>query len=120
MINESSLLECIEEWQLGREPVYRFHLGPTPQLDDHTMLAPLLRSRHAWREGQGKQGKVPSAAGETIIQSLLEKNLATVGELNGELGAVLGEDTIKSTLAELLDDCWIEVVRDFGGGSSDG
>ena len=38
-------------------------------------------------------------------------NLATVGELKAELGGVLDEDTVKSTLAELFDDCWIEVVR---------
>ena len=120
MINERSLLETVEEWQLGRVPVYRFHLGPTEQLDDHTTVAPLLRSRNAWRQSQRKKGKEPSAAGETIIQCLIEKNLATVGELKAELSAVLDEDTIKSTLAELLDDCWIEVVRNFDAGASDG
>ena len=46
-----------------------------------------------------------------MIESLIEKNFATLGELKGELGAVLDEDTLKSTLAELVEDCWIEVVR---------
>ena len=58
--------------------------------------------------------KEPSAAGERIVRSLIEKNFATVGELKAELGAVVDEDTIKSTLADLLDDCWIEVVRGSG------
>ena len=111
LINGSSLLESVEEWQLGREPVYRFHLGPGRELTDETILAPLLRSRHAWSDSVKKNGKQPSAACERIMGSLIEKNFATVGELKGELVDVLDEDTVKSTLAELVDDCWIEVVR---------
>ena len=120
MINESSLMEAVEEWQLGRVPVYRFHLGPREELDDNATVAPLLRSRNAWRNSQHKKAKEPSVAGETIIQFLIERNLASVGELKAELGAVLDEDTIKSTLAELLDECWIEVVRNSNGGWGDG
>jgi len=120
MINDSSLMEAVEEWQLGRVPVYRFHLGPTEELDDSATVAPLLRSRNAWRNSQQKKGKEPSVAGETIIQFLIERNLASVGELKAELGAVLDEDTMKSTLAELRDECWIEVVRNSDGGWGDG
>ena len=111
MINESSMLEFVEEWQLRRVPVFRFHLGSEEELDDHTLLAPLLRSRQAWRDSVEKKGKEPSAAGEAIIEALIEKNFATVSELKAELVDVLDEDTLKSTLAELVDDCWIEVVR---------
>lgn len=120
LVNEASLLESVERWQLKREPVHRFHLGPKRTLGDETVLAPLLRSRQAWRASLQKQGKKPSAAGEALIQSLLERNFATVADLKAELGAVLDEDMILSTVAELLDDCWIEVVRDSGGGSNDG
>jgi hypothetical protein len=120
VINHSSLLKFVEEWQLTREPVYRFHLGPQRELDEQTMLAPLLRSRNAWRDSVAKKGKEPSVAGERIISSLIERNSATLGELKAELGGVLDEDTLQSTLEELLNDGWIEVVRNFGGDTSDG
>jgi hypothetical protein len=113
-------MESVERWQLKREPVHRFHLGVQEKLGDRTVLAPLLRSRKAWRASLQKQGKLPSAAGETLVQSLIDRNVASVAELKAELGAVLDEDTILSTLAELLDDCWIEVVHNSGAGSSDG
>lgn len=112
LINRSSLVEFVEQWQLKREPIYRFHIGPKPELDDDTLLAPLLRSPQAWRDSQKKAGKEFPPEGEAILQSLLEKNSATVGELKAELADVLDEDRMESTLAELLDDCWIEVVRD--------
>ena len=55
---------------------------------------------------------MPSSAGERLIELLLDRNFATVGELKAELSGVLDEDTIRSTLAELVDDCWIEgIVR---------
>jgi len=120
VINHSSLLKFVEEWQLTREPVYRFRLGPQGELDEQTMLAPLLRSRNAWRDSVAKKGKEPSVAGERIIRSLIERNSATLGELKAELGGVLDEDTLQSTLEELLNDGWIEVVRNFGGDTSDG
>ena len=111
IINETPLIENFEYWQGKRRPVDRFHLGPLEELGEHTLLAPLLRSQQAWRVHLSKAGKVPSVAGERILASLLEKQSATVGELKSELGDVLDEDTLKSTLAELVDDCWIEVVR---------
>ncbi|HZU51932.1 MAG TPA: cupin domain-containing protein [Sphingomicrobium sp.] len=111
LVNQSSLSKFVEEWQLGRQPVFRFHLGPNHELDDDTMLAPLLRSRQAWAASVNKKGKEPSPASERIVESLIERNSATIGELKAEFAGVLDEDTIKSTLAELLDDCWIEVVR---------
>ena len=86
-------------------------MGPKDELEDQTIFAPLLRSRQAWRTSVVKKGKEPSADGERVIESLIAKNSATLGELKVELGAVLDEDTLKSTLAELVDDCWIEVVR---------
>ena len=104
----------------GRRNADRFHLGPPEELEDRTLLAPLLRSRQAWRDSLADKGKQPSAAGERIIQSLIERNFATVAELKAELGAVLDENMLKSTLAKLLDDCWIEVVTSSGAGSGDG
>ena len=71
-----------------------------------------LFSEPARRGGTlSRKEKEPSAAGETIIEALTAKNFATVGELRADLAAVLDEDTVKSTLAELLNDCWIEVIR---------
>ena len=120
IINDTPLLENFEQWQKKRRPVDRFHLGPPEELEDRTLLAPLLRSRQAWRDSLADKGKQPSAAGERIIQSLIERNFATVAELKAELGAVLDENMLKSTLAKLLDDCWIEVVTSSGAGSGDG
>ena len=73
LIDESSLMESVERWQLKREPVHRFHLGVQEKLGDRTVLAPLLRSRQAWRASLQKQGKLPSAAGETL------SNLSSTG-----------------------------------------
>jgi len=111
MIDSYSLADHLEEWRRSRKPINDFRLGPKPDLDDHTMLAPLLRYREAWRDSVEKRGKEPSAAGERIVELLIEKSFASVGELKAELRDVLDEDIIKSTLAELVDDCWIEVVH---------
>ncbi|HZU51931.1 MAG TPA: cupin domain-containing protein [Sphingomicrobium sp.] len=119
IINNTPLIENFERWRAKRRPVDRFHLGPREELDDYSLLAPLLRSPQAWRDSVVKKGKEPSAAGERIIDTLIAKNFATIGELKAELGDVLDEDTIKSTVAELIDDCWIELVHNFDG-SGDG
>lgn len=111
IINDTPMLDNFEHWKAKRRPVDRFHLGPREEIDDLTMFAPLLRSRHAWRNSIVKKGKEPSAPGERVIESLIARSFATLGELKAELGAVLDEDTLKSTLAELVDDCWIEVLR---------
>jgi ribosomal protein L16 Arg81 hydroxylase len=111
LVNESSLMDYLEKWQLSWKPVDRFHLGPPQELDDHTVVAPLVRSQLAWRDSVKKSGKEPSVAGERILEALIEKRRATVGELKTELSGVLDEDIVKSTLAELFDDCWIEVIR---------
>lgn len=110
IINNTPLMDDFERWQRKRRPVDRFHLGPVQELDDEATLAPLLRSRQAWRDSLRKNGKEPSAAGEQIMEALVARSLATVSELKTDLVDVLDEDTIKSTLAELLDGCWIEVV----------
>jgi hypothetical protein len=111
LVESFSLSDYIENWRRSRKPLDEFRLGPREELDDHTMLAPLLRFREAWHDSVAKKGKEPSVAGDRIVGVLIEKSFATVGELKAELRDVLDEDTIKSTLAELLDDCWIEVVR---------
>ena len=111
LIESFSLSDHMEQWRRGRKPVNDFRLGPRNALDDDIVLAPLLRYREAWRDSVEKKGKEPSAAGERIVELLIEKSFASVGELKSELRDVLDEDTIKSTLAELLDDCWIEVVH---------
>lgn len=110
IINEMSFEELVDGWIRGWRPFDQFHLGPR-ELDDHTILASLLRHRETWRDSVKKKGKEPSEAGQRIIDALIDKNSATVGELKAEFDGVLDEDTLKSTLAELLDDCWIEVVR---------
>ena len=117
IIDETPLMENFEHWQRKRRPVDRFHLGPAEALEDHTMLAPLLRCRQAWRDSVVKKGKEPSAAGERIIDCLIEKNFCTLGELKAQLAAVVDADTVTSTVTDLLDDCWIEMVRGLGPGS---
>lgn len=111
IIDGYSLNDNLEQWRRSRKPLNDFRLGPRQALDDQTMLAPLLRYREAWQDSVEKKGKEPSAAGERIVELLIEKSLVSVGELKAALHDVLDEDMIKSTLAELLDDCWIEVVH---------
>lgn len=110
LINSQCLSELVDGWHKGWRPVDKFRLGPSEELDDLTVLSALLRHPQAWRDSVEQSGKEPSLAAEQILQLLLEKQ-STVGELRDELSGVLDEDTIKSTLAELIDDCWIEVVR---------
>jgi len=111
IINSIPLSEFAETWQSRWKPIDSFRLGPKEDLQDHTLLASLIRNPHAWRESYTKNGKEPSPAAQQLVECLIEKQSATVGDLKAELSGVLDEDTIKSTLAELVDDCWIEVVR---------
>lgn len=111
MINEVPLSEFLEKWQRSRKPIDQFRLGPITEIDEAAVLAPLLRYPGAWRRALAEKGQEPSAAGERILEALLQKKFATVGELRAELGGVLDEDTLRSTLAELMEGCWVEVVR---------
>jgi cupin superfamily protein len=110
IINEASLSEFLEKWQRSRKPLDQFRLGPPVKIDDKCLLAPLLRYAGAWRRALQEKGQEPSVAGERVLEALLEKQFATVSELKAELGSVLDEDTLESTVAELVDGCWIEVV----------
>lgn len=111
IINEASLSQFLEKWERSRNPIDKFRLGPSAEIDDGTMLTPLLRYPGAWQRALKEKGQEPSEAGERILESLLEKRFATLSELKTDLGRVLDEDTLKSTVAELVDGCWIEVVR---------
>jgi len=116
LINEHSFLEYVDKWHRKFSAVDHFHLGPQKELDDHTMLAPLLRSREAWSDSVKQEGKEPPVAADRIIEILLDRQLATYAELKAELGDVLDENSLKSTLAQLVDDCWIEIVADRSTG----
>ena len=57
LINSSSLMEFVEQWQLSWKPVDRFHLGPAQELQDHTMVAPLVRSRPRMARQRAEEGE---------------------------------------------------------------
>ena len=75
------------------------------------MLAPLLRYREAWEQDLRKKGQEPPAAGQRILDLLLEKQFATVADLKSELDDGLDQDTLDTAIAQLVNDCWVEVVR---------
>ena len=111
IINGASMSEFLGKFQKSFKPSNQFRLGPAEEIDDYTMFAPVLRYRDAWRRSVEKKGQEPSAAVERIVDYLIEERTATFGRMKADLSGVLDEDTLKSTLAQLVDDCWIEVVR---------
>lgn len=110
VINEASLSEYLGKFQRTRRPVDRFQLGPAADIDDSAVLAPLLRYAEAWEQSVRKKGQEPSPVGQRILHLLLEKQLATVAEVKSELDGGPDGDTLNSTIAQLVDDGWIEVV----------
>lgn len=111
LVNEASLGDYLEKFQKARKPLDRFHLGPSEELHDSTMLAPLVRYPTAWQENLKSTGREVPAAGERIMALLVEKDWATVRDVKAELGTVFDQDIIESTLAELISECWVEVIR---------
>ena len=111
VINNASLSDYLDTFQKSRKPVDRFQVGPGKALDDRAVIAPLLRYREAWEQSLKKKGQEPSAAGQKILDLLLEKQFSTVADLKSELDGDLDQDTLDSTLAQLVNDCWVEVVR---------
>jgi hypothetical protein len=103
--------QYLEKCERHRKPSNQFRLGPIEEIDDHTVLAPLLRYRGAWRRSVEEKNEEPSPAEERVLDYLLEKRLAAFGRIKADLAVVLDEDMLKSTLAQLIDDCWIEIVR---------
>lgn len=110
VINEASLSEYLGKFQRTRRPVDRFQLGPAADIDDSAVLAPLLRYAEAWEQSVRKKGQEPSPVGQRILHLLLEKQLATVAAVKSELDGGPDGDTLNSTIAQLVDDGWIEVV----------
>jgi hypothetical protein len=111
IVNEASLCDYLEKFQRARKPLDRFHLGPPEEMHESTVLAPLVRYPTAWQDSLRSMGREPSPTGERIIAFLVENAWATAEELKAELGAVFDQDIIESTLAELISECWIEVIR---------
>jgi hypothetical protein len=111
IIAGASMWQYLEKCERHRKPSNQFRLGPIEEIDDHTVLAPLLRYRGAWRRSVEEKNEEPSPAEERVLDYLLEKRLAAFGRIKADLAVVLDEDMLKSTLAQLIDDCWIEIVR---------
>lgn len=111
IIASASMLEYADKWERTRKESNQFRLGPTEEIDDRTTFAPLLRYPGAWRRSVEKKGQEPSPEIERILTYLLDERMVTFERIRADLAAVLDEDTLKSTLAELIDDCWIEIVR---------
>lgn len=111
IINGAPLCDYLDSWQRSRKPFNQFRVGPREELHEHTLLAPLLRYRGAWRRSVEKKGAEPAPAAEAILDVLLEEQFATVGQVKGKLGSKFDEDTIVATLGDLIDESWIEIVR---------
>ena len=111
VISGASLSDYLDHFQRSRKPVDQFRLGPSTSIDDQTVLTPLLRYREAWEQSVRKKGQEPAPAGQRILDLLLEKQVASVADLKSELDGELDQDTLKSTIAQLVDDCWVDVVR---------
>ena len=75
------------------------------------MLAPLLRYSDAYSRTMKKSGKQPSPEVEKILAFMLEHPISTAGEIRRGIENVLDQDALNSTLAELVNDCWIEIIR---------
>lgn len=111
IINSASLSDYLDEWRKDRRPIDQFRVGPREDFHDHTVLAPLLRYRDAWRDSETKKGAEPLPAAEAILDFLLDEQFATLGQVKGKLGSKFDEDTIIASLGELVDESWIEIVR---------
>ncbi len=111
IIAGASISEYLEKSERSRKQGNQFRVGAAEEIDDDTVFAPLLRYPGAWRQTLEKKGEVPSPEVERTVQYLLDERMATFGRMKADLGDVLDEDNLKSTLAQLVHDCWIEIVR---------
>jgi len=111
IIASASMGVYADKCERTRKESNQFRLGPTEEIDDRTTFAPLLRYPGAWRRSVEKKGQEPSPEIERIIAYLLDERIATFERIKADLVGVLDEDMLKSTLAQLVEDCWIEIVR---------
>ena len=111
MINTAPLSDYLHDWQKSRKPINQFRVGPREELHDHMMLAPLLRYREAWRHSVEKKGAKPEPAAEAILEFLLDKQIATVGQLKAKLAGRFPGDAIVAGIEELMEGSWVEVAR---------
>ncbi len=111
VINGASLPDFLDKWQTERNRVSEVRLGPPADIQEDTLLAPLLRYPMAWRRSVEKKGKEPSPEVEKILAFMIENPVSTAGEIRRGIENVLDQDALNSTLAELVNDCWIEIIR---------
>lgn len=110
IINGTSIWDYLE----GREKlkaVSQVRLGPKAEIHENSLLSPLLRYADAYRRSTAKNGKQPSPEIEKILAFMLENPVSTAGEIRRGIENVLDQDALNSTLAELVNDCWIEIIR---------
>ena len=111
IINAASMADFLDEFEKSRKPLDQFRLGPKLPFDNDTLLAPMLRYSRAWADGVAKKGGESSPAAERVIEVLMARQRATVGEIEIAIDGAFDRDTLHSTLVELIEGCWIEIVR---------
>ena len=111
IVNSASLMEFLTAHRATRRPSNQFRLGPSEEIDDQTYVAPLLRYRAAWLKSIKSNRDEQSPAAERILSFLVDNELATLGQIKSALAAEFDEAIVTSTIAELVDAAWVEIVH---------
>jgi len=109
IINRSSVPDFLDHILSNREQFDVFQMGPAPEIHEGTLLAPILRYRGAWQQGAANE-KPNSPETERILAFMIDNPLSTAGEIRRGIGDVLDQDALNAILAELVANCWIEIV----------